>query len=589
MATTVGELNVRLNLELQRLDAQVSQANAKIARMSKGWHSDVAKSARKINAALATIGLGVSFAGVASFGKKILDLGGQINDLSKQANIGTDAFQDFRYVAMENGATGEQVADMFAKMRKAVQDAVDGNKTLNAAFDRLNLNARALKKLAPETQFELIARAVANASDQQEAYNAASDIFGAKIAPKMMQFLDAVASGGMSQAQDALKDFRLSEDQIQTLDEAGDRLTFMVDQATLLAAKWGLFAANQLGIGTSGMTRAEMEDMPVVDSRSINGPGAPISTFSLDPEERIKELQAQQAAAAEAARIEQINADVIKATAEANKQAEAAMKDRAAADEKYFAAMRKQDAELDAIAESTRRMIDPSREYTAQIEEVNRALAANKLRSKEAAAAIDKIRAASVDAQLEDFFGDLDQKSADNMSRITEESEKAKDAARELGMTFSSAFEDAIVGGEKFSDVLRGLAQDLVRLALRKNITEPLYASLFSSESAIGGLFGGFFADGGRPPVGRPSVVGEDGAELFVPDSAGTIVSNDRLREAIGGGGGGISVSIVQKFEAGVSQAQLAEGLRQTYEAAKSGVMDAIQRRRGGFGALSAA
>jgi len=74
-----------------------------------------------------------------------------------------------------------------------------------------------------------------------------------------------------------------------------------------------------------------------------------------------------------------------------------------------------------------------------------------------------------------------------------------------------------------------------------------------------------------------------------VPDSAGTIVSNDRLRSAIGGGNGGMSVTVVQNFQAGVSQAQLAEGLRQTYEAAKSGVMDAIQRRRGGFGALSAA
>jgi hypothetical protein len=46
---------------------------------------------------------------------------------------------------------------------------------------------------------------------------------------------------------------------------------------------------------------------------------------------------------------------------------------------------------------------------------------------------------------------------------------------------------------------------------------------------AIGSIIGGFFADGGRPPIGRPSVVGERGAELFVPDSAGTIVPNEAL------------------------------------------------------------
>ena len=46
---------------------------------------------------------------------------------------------------------------------------------------------------------------------------------------------------------------------------------------------------------------------------------------------------------------------------------------------------------------------------------------------------------------------------------------------------------------------------------------------------ALLGAFGGFFANGGRPPVGRPSIVGEKGAELFVPDSAGTIIPNHEL------------------------------------------------------------
>tara|TARA_Y100000004_G_scaffold16857_1_gene17454 strand:+ start:8828 stop:10792 length:1965 start_codon:yes stop_codon:yes gene_type:complete len=37
------------------------------------------------------------------------------------------------------------------------------------------------------------------------------------------------------------------------------------------------------------------------------------------------------------------------------------------------------------------------------------------------------------------------------------------------------------------------------------------------------------FEKGGRPPVGQPSIVGEKGAELFIPDQAGTIVPNDKL------------------------------------------------------------
>ena len=37
------------------------------------------------------------------------------------------------------------------------------------------------------------------------------------------------------------------------------------------------------------------------------------------------------------------------------------------------------------------------------------------------------------------------------------------------------------------------------------------------------------FEKGGRPPKNKPSIVGEKGAELFVPDTAGTIVPNNQL------------------------------------------------------------
>ena len=39
----------------------------------------------------------------------------------------------------------------------------------------------------------------------------------------------------------------------------------------------------------------------------------------------------------------------------------------------------------------------------------------------------------------------------------------------------------------------------------------------------------GSFANGGNPPVGRASLVGERGPELFVPDRAGTIIPNHAL------------------------------------------------------------
>ena len=88
--------------------------------------------------------------------------------------------------------------------------------------------------------------------------------------------------------------------------------------------------------------------------------------------------------------------------------------------------------------------------------------------------------------------------------------------------------EDAIVNmmmGVKtnWKSLFKAILADIVRLQVRKAMV-----------SALTGIFG--FANGGRPPSNRPSLVGEKGAELFVPDSAGTIVPNDQL-------GGGVTTA----------------------------------------------
>jgi len=53
-----------------------------------------------------------------------------------------------------------------------------------------------------------------------------------------------------------------------------------------------------------------------------------------------------------------------------------------------------------------------------------------------------------------------------------------------------------------------------------------------------GSFFGGFFANGGAVSKGQPIVVGEQGPELFVPNSTGQITQSAR-----GTGGGETNVN----------------------------------------------
>ncbi len=82
-----------------------------------------------------------------------------------------------------------------------------------------------------------------------------------------------------------------------------------------------------------------------------------------------------------------------------------------------------------------------------------------------------------------------------------------------------------IKGTSTLGDMVSNIADRFLDLALN----QALFGNA-GGQTVTGGLFKFLgFANGGRPPVGRPSVVGEKGPELFVPDRSGTIIPNSQL------------------------------------------------------------
>ncbi|MAO21081.1 MAG: hypothetical protein CMJ25_10050 [Phycisphaerae bacterium] len=169
--------------------------------------------------------------------------------------------------------------------------------------------------------------------------------------------------------------------------------------------------------------------------------------------------------------------------------------------------------------------------------------------------------------------------------------DSAKDVQRNMesaAVRGIKSLEDALVGittgTSSAKDAFRAMASsivaDLARIAIQKNITGQIAAGMGGGGSgvfgAIGNFFGGFFANGGRPPRNKVSVVGERGAELFVPDGvSGTIVPN--------GGGGSVVVNQTINLSAGVSQTvrtEVMNMLPQIQAVSQSAILEA--KRRGG-------
>lgn len=111
--------------------------------------------------------------------------------------------------------------------------------------------------------------------------------------------------------------------------------------------------------------------------------------------------------------------------------------------------------------------------------------------------------------------------------KVGETTKQNNDLARELGLTFTSAFEDAIVGGKGLRDVLSGIQQDILRIVIRKSITEPVGNWISGAIANMGSL--SMRADGGPISAGRPYLVGERGPEVIIPKVSGTVVPNHQL------------------------------------------------------------
>jgi len=157
----------------------------------------------------------------------------------------------------------------------------------------------------------------------------------------------------------------------------------------------------------------------------------------------------------------------------------------------------------------------------------------------------------SIDAQVA-----ANDKNFESLKKNTLEARKLQNAANEtvdafenLNITIQNDIKQGIKGLIKGTSTLSDLLNNVADRFLDIALNQGLFGNA-GGKTITGGLFKMLgFADGGRPPVGRPSIVGEKGPELFVPRSSGNIIPNNKL-------GGGSTNNVVVNVDASASDVQ---------------------------------
>ena len=181
--------------------------------------------------------------------------------------------------------------------------------------------------------------------------------------------------------------------------------------------------------------------------------------------------------------------------------------------------------------------------------------------------------------------------------KLTEELKKINTIAEGVGGAFDEAgnkIVDAFLRGKVASLDFKDILRELI-IQIQKTIIQTLI--LDQVNSFVTGAIKGFFAPkvpgtnvgahagaagGGTIQQGQPTLVGERGPELFVPNSAGAIRTNADTKKTMSGGGG-VNVTQNLNFAVGVTntvRAEVMNMLPAIQQSTVQAVADAKQRGR---------
>lgn len=556
------------------------------------------KDAGGVSAAFSGLIPALTVGGLAAFAKSGIDAADALNDMSKRTNVSVKDLAGIKLVAEQSGTSLESLAKSMQKLSLSVGQAQGGNKEMAQSLKDLGITAADpverlaqladayqksggatqtladLQKVLGKSYAEMIpllsegAEAIRKSARESETFANAM----ARLAPNADKFNDSMA----------LLKTNLAGFSASILADAVPALNTLLERFNNIKAAigaGGFFA----GIGLSGTLS---EDFPKIN-KQVRDLQATIASMKKNDEgvlliapmeTQLANLKKVQAALREQSfngamelanqqykKIPAPTAGVIDLSAAAAKAKAAKPIDLLGMfNEDAIAAQKAYSTELENMAGNTEFMAQANFELQSSFKALDQQWqdAGESLHDSMSSPLEDlNSRLEYIDELMRRGVISVEDYGRAYAKAFDEGNVKAaetKSLAEEIGLSFTSSFEDAIVGGKKFSDVLKSLGDDILRMLVRKTATEPLlnaingidFSKIFSA-NADGNVFSGAGISAySSSVVSRPTLfpfakgiglMGEAGSEAILPLKRG---ADGKL--GVAGGSGGVVINIIE-------------------------------------------
>ena len=540
--TDIGELVVRVKAD----STQLQQEMAKTAGVVRQHAGQMEAAVSGLKEQFKELIPAVTVASIVEFGHRAVEAADRLNDLALRTGFAGSTLSALNIPLKQSGSSVDEFAASINRMNNLIGEAAKGtNQEAVKAFDALGLSVRKLQQLSPEEQFFAIAEALGKIDNQSTMTNAGMAIFGrsfASIIPLIKE-----AEGNLKDFTDAAKKNgdALTEEELKKIDEWGDRWTSATEHAALGIIKV-LDSMHQIG-----QELGKLQGL-VGQSDANNGIGfeVPSGRIGLPSD---ADLAKQFRDSAKAKGIDPLGSSWSKSGGAGGSNADL-LRGKDSALKEYIANLQQETAAV-GLNEKALFVARAEIEATAKAkEDWNNHLRASKTLLPDEKSKIDALAGS---------FYDL-KKAQEENARVAKMMQDAlSDSLAEIAVNFRSLQDTA-------TSAIQAIAKEIIKA----KITNPLSKGIIDSIPSfnIGKLLG--FAGGGDPPVGVPSVVGENGPELFVPKQAGTVVPNGAL------GGTTLSQTLIFHMQPGLAETvgvAIQQAAPQIAAMAYSSTMKAIQ------------
>ncbi|MCK4860070.1 MAG: hypothetical protein KAS87_05885, partial [Candidatus Omnitrophica bacterium] len=451
----VAKLSADLFANTSRFEAGMKRAKLSF----KGFSKTVKTGAKAASVAIA--GVSVVLGALTMRQAGVID---ETAKLSKALGVNIREFQALVLVANEAGITQDKMGNIITKSQKAITEAARGLKTYERSFETLNINAKELIKLSPEEQFNEIARALIKVDNNTIRTATALEIFG-----KSGRDVNNMLSGFVDHLDDARAfndKFGISLNKIDAakVEEANDKFARVKKSITGLG--------NVLAVQTAPIITAISENF--LDS------GFSAVTFA---------KTVNNAMAAVAGAVDIVRAGVLGLRAIFNDTMLSIDKmtlNTTTTLFKMVGVLRRVPLYRDAFSGLSQDILDINRKAEKSAENNLKMVEKLNKEAEDFKSLSDAIKNIQIEAAeraktaTKDNTGGqisinkLLDETEEKTKKLTDAQKKAKKEVDALGNSFTNAFQSAVSGGNKFSDVLKNLARDIEKLLFKKVVSDPL-------------------------------------------------------------------------------------------------------------------